>query len=290
MIENKFKPKKHEWWDEPSPAETYEQRSKNRLTDDPFRVSIDELTDCVSKQMSNESIFNKLIETLDTIEIGTIHKFTDDLGGDLDAKVVKDKEKINSKILDILSNNNFNSNHIEASENEFQKVDGSKRIRMVFSDNQIITNRAIQQVVGGLLADNDVDAGCSGCGRDHKKNSVIFKHNLADIGNFDSIPCLAIIHPRNVAYLCGECKKLWKIWKNKELWGGENKLIQDRADFLGRKLNNHVLKDISGKEITEWKKVKDRGIFVDFVIWDIRQSRVKHLYKENFNKFFGSKK
>ena len=51
-----------------------------------------------------------------------------------------------------------------------------------------------------------------------------------------------------------------------------------------------MLKDISGKEITEWKKVKDRGIFVDFVIWDIRQSRVKHLYKENFNKFFGSKK
>ena len=292
MIENKFEPKKHEWWDEPSPAETYEQESKNRLTDDPFRVSIDELTDCVSKQMSNESIFNKLIETLDTIEIGTINKFTDDLGGDLDAKVVKDKEKINSKTLDILSNNNFNLNHIEASENEFQKtIKGSKQlIRMVFSDNQIITNRAIQRVVGGLLADNDVDAGCSGCGRDHKKNSVIFKHNLADIGDFDSIPCLAIIHPRNVAYLCGECKKLWKIWKNKELYGGETKLIQDRADFLGRMLINHVLKDISGKEITEWKKVKDRGIVVDFIIQDIKQSRVKHLYEENFNKFFGSKK
>lgn len=286
MKKNKFKPNKHKWWDEPQSIKTIKQESKNRLTDDPFRVSIDELVDCVSKQMPNESIFEKLIETLDNIEIGTINKYTDDLGGDLDAKVVKDNEKINQKIFDILASDNFTSNHVEASENEFQKVDGSKRIRMVFSDNQIITNRAIQQVVGGLLADNDVDAGCSGCGRDHKKNSVIFKHNLADIGDFDSIPCLAIIHPRNVAYLCGECKKLWKIWKNKELWGGETKLIQDRADFLGRMLINHVLKDISGKEITEWKKVKDRGIVVDFIIQDIKQSRVKHMYQEQFDKFF----
>ena len=286
MKKNKFKPNKHKWWDEPQSIKTIKQESKNRLTDDPFRVSIDELVDCVSKQMPNESIFEKLIETLDNIEIGTINKYTDDLGGDLDAKVVKDNEKINQKIFDILASDNFTSDHIEASENEFQKVDGSKRIRMVFSDNQIITNRAIQQVVGGLLADNDVDAGCSGCGRDHKKNSVIFKHNLADIGDFDSIPCLAIIHPRNVAYLCGECKKLWKIWKNKELWGGETKLIQDRADFLGRMLINHVLKDISGKEITEWKKVKDKGIVVDFIIQDIKQSRVKHMYQEQFDKFF----
>ena len=286
MKKNKFKPNKHKWWDEPQSIKTIKQESKNRLTDDPFRVSIDELVDCVSKQMPNELIFEKLIETLDNIEIGTINKYTDDLGGDLDAKVVKDNEKINQKIFDILASDNFTSNHVEASENEFQKVDGSKRIRMVFSDNQIITNRAIQQVVGGLLADNDVDAGCSGCGRDHKKNSVIFKHNLADIGDFDSIPCLAIIHPRNVAYLCGECKKLWKIWKNKELWGGETKLIQDRADFLGRMLINHVLKDISGKEITEWKKVKDRGIVVDFIIQDIKQSRVKHMYQEQFDKFF----
>lgn len=286
MKKNKFKPNKHKWWDEPQSIKTIKQESKNRLTDDPFRVSIDELVDCVSKQMPNELIFEKLIETLDNIEIGTINKYTDDLGGDLDAKVVKDNEKINQKIFDILASDNFTSSHVEASENEFQKVDGSKRIRMVFSDNQIITNRAIQQVVGGLLADNDVDAGCSGCGRDHKKNSVIFKHNLADIGDFDSIPCLAIIHPRNVAYLCGECKKLWKIWKNKELWGGETKLIQDRADFLGRMLINHVLKDISGKEITEWKKVKDRGIVVDFIIQDIKQSRVKHMYQEQFDKFF----
>ena len=286
MKKNKFKPNKHKWWDEPQSIKTIKQESKNRLTDDPFRVSIDELVDCVSKQMPNESIFEKLIETLDNIEIGTINKYTDDLGGDLDAKVVKDNEKINQKIFDILASDNFTSDHIEASENEFQKVDGSKRIRMVFSDNQIITNRAIQQVVGGLLADNDVDAGCSGCGRDHKKNSVIFKHNLADIGDFDSIPCLAIIHPRNVAYLCGECKKLWKIWKNKELWGGETKLIQDRADFLGRMLIKHVLKDISGKEITEWKKVKDKGIVVDFIIQDIKQSRVKHMYQEQFDKFF----
>ena len=286
MKKNKFKPNKHKWWDEPQSIKTIKQESKNRLTDDPFRVSIDELVDCVSKQMPNELIFEKLIETLDNIEIGTINKYTDDLGGDLDAKVVKDNEKINQKIFDILASDNFTSDHIEASENEFQKVDGSKRIRMVFSDNQIITNRAIQQVVGGLLADNDVDAGCSGCGRDHKKNSVIFKHNLADIGDFDSIPCLAIIHPRNVAYLCGECKKLWKIWKNKELWGGETKLIQDRADFLGRMLINHVLKDISGKEITEWKKVKDKGIVVDFIIQDIKQSRVKHMYQEQFDKFF----
>lgn len=286
MKKNKFKPNKHKWWDEPQSIKTIKQESKNRLTDDPFRVSIDELVDCVSKQMPNELIFEKLIETLDNIEIGTINKYTDDLGGDLDAKVVKDNEKINQKIFDILASDNFTSDHIEASENEFQKVDGSKRIRMVFSDNQIITNRAIQQVVGGLLADNDVDAGCSGCGRDHKKNSVIFKHNLADIGDFDSIPCLAIIHPRNVAYLCGECKKLWKIWKNKELWGGETKLIQDRADFLGRMLIKHVLKDISGKEITEWKKVKDKGIVVDFIIQDIKQSRVKHMYQEQFDKFF----
>ena len=286
MKKNKFKPNKHKWWDEPQSIKTIKQESKNRLTDDPFRVSIDELVDCVSKQMPNELIFEKLIETLDNIEIGTINKYTDDLGGDLDAKVVKDNEKINQKIFDILASDNFTSDHIEASENEFQKVDGSKRIRMVFSDNQIITNRAIQQVVGGLLADNDVDAGCSGCGRDHKKNSVIFKHNLADIGDFDSIPCLAIIHPRNVAYLCGECKKLWKIWKNKELWGSETKLIQDRADFLGRMLIKHVLKDISGKEITEWKKVKDKGIVVDFIIQDIKQSRVKHMYQEQFDKFF----
>lgn len=286
MKKNKFKPNKHKWWDEPQSIKTIKQESKNRLTDDPFRVSIDELVDCVSKQMPNELIFEKLIETLDNIEIGTINKYTDDLGGDLDAKVVKDNEKINQKIFDILASDNFTSDHIEASENEFQKVDGSKRIRMVFSDNQIITNRAIQQVVGGLLADNDVDAGCSGCGRDHKKNSVIFKHNLADIGDFDSIPCLAIIHPRNVAYLCGECKKLWKIWKNKELWNGETKLIQDRADFLGRMLIKHVLKDISGKEITEWKKVKDKGIVVDFIIQDIKQSRVKHMYQEQFDKFF----
>ena len=286
MKKNKFKPNKHKWWDEPQSIKTIKQESKNRLTDDPFRVSIDELVDCVSKQMPNELIFEKLIETLDNIEIGTINKYTDDLGGDLDAKVVKDNEKINQKIFDILASDNFTSDHIEASENEFQKVDGSKRIRMVFSDNQIITNRAIQQVVGGLLADNDVDAGCSGCGRDHKKNSVIFKHNLADIGDFDSIPCLAIIHPRNVAYLCGECKKLWKIWKNKALWGGETKLIQDRADFLGRMLIKHVLKDISGKEITEWKKVKDKGIVVDFIIQDIKQSRVKHMYQEQFDKFF----
>ena len=287
MKKNKFKPNKHKWWDEPQSIKTIKQESKNRLTDDPFRVSIDELVDCVSKQMPNELIFEKLIETLDNIEIGTINKYTDDLGGDLDAKVVKDNEKINQKIFDILASDNFTSDHIEASQNEFQKVlDGSRRIRMVFSDNQIITNRSIQQLVGGLLADNDVDAGCSGCGRDHKKNSVIFKHNLADIGDFDSIPCLAIIHPRNVAYLCGECKKLWKIWKNKELWGGETKLIQDRADFLGRMLIKHVLKDISGKEITEWKKVKDKGIVVDFIIQDIKQSRVKHMYQEQFDKFF----
>ena len=286
MKKNKFKPNKHKWWDEPQSIKTIKQESKNRLTDDPFRVSIDELVDCVSKQMPNELIFEKLIETLDNIEIGTINKYTDDLGGDLDAKVVKDNEKINQKIFDILASDNFTSDHIEASENEFQKVDGSKRIRMVFSDNQIITNRSIQQLVGGLLADNDVDAGCSGCERDHKKNSVIFKHNLADIGDFDSVPCLAIIHPRNVAYLCGECKKLWKIWKNKELWGGETKLIQDRADFLGRMLIKHVLKDISGKEITEWKKVKDKGIVVDFIIQDIKQSRVKHMYQEQFDKFF----
>ena len=286
MKKNKFKPNKHKWWDEPQSIKTIKQESKNRLTDDPFRVSIDELVDCVSKQMPNELIFEKLIETLDNIEIGTINKYTDDLGGDLDAKVVKDNEKINQKIFDILASDNFTSDHIEASENEFQKVDGSKRIRMVFSDNQIITNRAIQQVVGGLLADNDVDAGCSGCGRDHKKNSVIFKHNLADIGDFDSIPCLAIIHPRNVAYLCGECKKLWKIYKNKELYDDEIKLFQDRADTLGRILINHVLKDISGNEITEWKKVKDKGIVVDFIIQDIKQSRVKHMYQEQFDKFF----
>ena len=286
MKKNKFKPNKHKWWNEPQSIKTIKQKSKNRVTGDPFKVSIDELVDCVSKQMPNELIFEKLIETLDNIEIGTINKYTDDLGGDLDAKVVKDNEKINQKIFDILASDNFTSDHIEASENEFQKVDGSKRIRMVFSDNQIITNRAIQQVVGGLLADNDVDAGCSGCGRDHKKNSVIFKHNLADIGDFDSIPCLAIIHPRNVAYLCGECKKLWKIYKNKELYDGQTKLIQDRADFLGRMLIKHVLKDISGKEITEWKKVKDKGIVVDFIIQDIKQSRVKHMYQEQFDKFF----
>ena len=63
-------------------------------------------------------------------------------------------------------------------------------------------------------------------------------------------------------------------------------MIQDRADFLGRMLIKHVLKDISGKEITEWKKVKDKGIVVDFIIQDIKQSRVKHMYQEQFDKFF----
>ena len=51
-------------------------------------------------------------------------------------------------------------------------------------------------------------------------------------------------------------------------------------------LIKHVLKDISGKEITEWKKVKDKGIVVDFIIQDIKQSRVKHMYQEQFDKFF----
>ena len=59
MKKNKFKPNKHKWWDEPQSIKTIKQEIKNRLTGDPFRVSINELVDCVSKQMSNESIFEK---------------------------------------------------------------------------------------------------------------------------------------------------------------------------------------------------------------------------------------